>query len=38
MLKVIVRGKLSPGLNCPEDIYVGRGVFRGGGATYPGII
>ena len=27
MSKVIFRGKFSPGLNCPEDIYVGRGIF-----------
>jgi len=27
MLKVIVWGKFSPGLNCPDDISVGSGVF-----------
>jgi hypothetical protein len=27
MLKVIVRGKLSPGLNCPDDISMGMGIF-----------
>jgi len=24
MLRVIIHGKFSPGLNCPEDISVGR--------------
>ena len=27
MLRVIVRGKFSPGLNCPGDIFVERGIF-----------
>jgi hypothetical protein len=27
MLRVIVRDKFSPGLNCPEDISMRRGIF-----------
>ena len=38
MLRVIVWGKFSPGLHCPEDISVGRGFSRGGGAKYLGVI
>jgi len=38
LLKVIVLGKLSPGLKCVENIFVGRVFRRGGGARFPGII
>ena len=27
MLKVIIQGEFSPGLNCPEDICMGREIF-----------
>jgi len=36
--KVNVLHKFSPGLNCLEDISVGRGFLRGDGARFPGII
>ena len=38
ILRVIVRDKFLPGLNCPETISLGRGFFRGDGANYPGVI
>jgi hypothetical protein len=38
LLRVIVRGKFSPRLNCPENISVERGFLHGGAARFPGII
>jgi len=38
LLRVIVVGKFSPGLNCLEEISVGRVFLPGGGARFSGII
>ena len=38
LLRIIVRGKFTQGLNFPEDISMGRGFFRGGGSRFPGVI
>ena len=38
VLRVIVRGNFSSGLNFFEDIPVRRGFFRGGGARFYGVI
>ena len=38
LLKVIVRGKVLPGLNCREAISVGDSFLPGCGARFPGII
>ena len=37
-LRVIVRGKFSPGLGRLEEISIVRGFLRGGGARFPEII
>ena len=37
-LRVIAWDKSPPGLNCLEDIFVGRGIPCGDGARFPGII
>jgi len=37
-IRLIVRGKLSPGLNCLEDISMVRGFLHGGWVRFPGII
>ena len=35
ILKVVVRGKFPPGLNCTEDISVGRSIFLGKWSQIP---
>ena len=35
VLRAVLGGKFSPGLNFPEDISMGRGIFPWGGARFP---